>query len=78
LSGSFFKCGKTIFIENSIVTAGHPPYSPDLAPSDFWLFGHIKTVLAGCVFNDVDQFLEVVIESLNQIQASELQFVFHH
>ena len=20
----------------------HPPYSPDLAPSDFWLFDYIK------------------------------------
>ncbi len=23
----------------------HPPYSPDLAPSDFWLFDHIKSHL---------------------------------
>lgn len=23
-------------------TVRHPPYSPDLAPSDFWLFDHIK------------------------------------
>ncbi|GBN04748.1 hypothetical protein AVEN_63722-1 [Araneus ventricosus] len=25
----------------------HPPYSPDLAPSDFHLFPHLKTFLAG-------------------------------
>jgi len=25
-----------------ISTLTHPPYSPDLAPSDFWLFGRIK------------------------------------
>ena len=25
----------------------HPPYSPDLAPSDFYLFGPIKEVLCG-------------------------------
>ena len=23
----------------------HPPYSPDLAPSDFWLFGFLKPQL---------------------------------
>jgi transposase len=26
--------------------AHHPPYSPDLAPSDFFLFGYIKQKIA--------------------------------
>ena len=25
----------------------HPPYSPDLAPSDYWLFADLKKMLAG-------------------------------
>jgi histone-lysine N-methyltransferase SETMAR len=25
----------------------HPPYGPDLAPCDFFLFGHIKGKLVG-------------------------------
>ena len=25
----------------------HPPYSPDLAPSDFWLFPNLKEALKG-------------------------------
>jgi hypothetical protein len=25
----------------------HPPYSPDLAPSDFWLFPNLKETLKG-------------------------------
>jgi hypothetical protein len=66
------------FDENSLVTAPHSPYSSDFAPSDFWLFGHIKTSLAGRVFNDVDELLDAVIELSNEIQPSELQFVFHH
>lgn len=28
--------------EQKISTIDHPPYSPDLAPCDFWLFDHIK------------------------------------
>jgi [histone H3]-lysine36 N-dimethyltransferase SETMAR len=28
----------------------HPPYSPDLAPSDFFLFGHLKRQLRGKKF----------------------------
>ncbi len=29
----------------------HPPYSPDLAPSDFYLFTHLKKYLRGHHFN---------------------------
>ena len=28
--------------EHGIKTIRHPPYSPDLAPCDFWLFSYIK------------------------------------
>jgi hypothetical protein len=38
---------KQLFDENSLVTVPRPPSSPDLASSDFWLFGHVKTSLAG-------------------------------
>jgi transposase len=64
--------------ENSLVTVPHPPYSPDLAPFDFWFFDQIKTSLAGRVFNDVDEPLEPAIGFLNEIWPSELQLVFHH
>ena len=30
----------------------HPPYSPDLAPSDYWLFGEMKRPLRGKRFPD--------------------------
>jgi hypothetical protein len=30
---------------NAIAITAHPPYSPDLAPSAFYLFGHVKGVL---------------------------------
>ena len=32
----------------------HPPYSPDLAPSDFRLFRHLKKVIRGERFPDAD------------------------
>ena len=31
----------------SVKILEHPPYSPDLAPADFWLFPKIKAALAG-------------------------------
>jgi histone-lysine N-methyltransferase SETMAR len=46
----------------------HPPYSPDLAPSDFYLFGYIKRCLAGPSFEDADQLLAAVEGALEDIE----------
>ncbi|KAI6655380.1 hypothetical protein LOD99_2215 [Oopsacas minuta] len=40
----------------------HPPYSPDLAPSDYWLFGEMKRPLGGKRFEDFKR-LEYEINS---------------
>jgi hypothetical protein len=72
LSSSFIECAKTVFDENSLTIVLCPPSGPDLASSDFWLFGHIKTYHAGRLFNDQDEPLEAVIEFLNEIPPSEL------
>ena len=40
----------------------HPPYSPDLAPSDFHLFLHLKKHLAGKKFDDDDEVQEEVMK----------------
>jgi hypothetical protein len=56
----------------------HPRYSPDLAPSDFWLFGYVKTSLVGQTFNEPEQLLEAITEFLNEIQLPEVVLVFSH
>jgi histone-lysine N-methyltransferase SETMAR len=38
----------------------HPPYSPDLAPSDFFLFPQMKTPLRGRRFDDTDEVIQEV------------------
>ncbi|XP_035229348.1 histone-lysine N-methyltransferase SETMAR-like [Stegodyphus dumicola] len=38
----------------------HPPDSPDLAPSDFHLFLHLKSLLGGQHFNNDDELKETV------------------
>jgi len=40
--------------ESNFMELPHPPYSPDLAPSDFFLFRHLKKVLRGRQFKDDD------------------------
>jgi histone-lysine N-methyltransferase SETMAR len=38
----------------------HPPYSPDLAPSDYQLFGPMKEYLRGQKFADDSEVMEAV------------------
>jgi hypothetical protein len=42
----------------------HPPYSPDLAPSDFHVFGPLKDALSGTQFRDDDEVWLAVHEWL--------------
>src|SRR5215813_13513320 len=38
----------------------HPPYSPDLAPSDYFLFRVMKKILRGKRFSSDEEFKEAV------------------
>ena len=62
--------------DNDIIRAPQPPYSPDIAPSDFYLFGYIKQKLQGCKFESVDQLLGKVNEILEDISTEVLKKVF--
>jgi histone-lysine N-methyltransferase SETMAR len=56
------------FLElNGMDRAPHPPYSPDLAPCDFYIFGYIKQVLTGREFAERMGFLEAVMAILDAI-----------
>jgi hypothetical protein len=54
--------------QNSMQRAPHPAYSPDLAPSDFDLFGCIKQLLSGGQFADQDSLLPAVSDILVGIE----------
>jgi hypothetical protein len=38
---------KEFLDQRGIVVVPHQPYSPDLAPADFWLFQKVKAAFAG-------------------------------
>ena len=44
----------------------HPPYSPDLAPSDFWLFPQLKSKLWGMLFRCQEELELAVADVLSQ------------
>ena len=51
-------------------TFDHPPYSPDLAPSDYHLFLHLKNWLASQRFDDFDA-LKTAVQHWLKSQAEE-------
>ena len=50
-------------------TFDHPPYSPDLAPSDFYFFSKMKEHLAGKRFTDDEDLQHAVMDRLNSQAA---------
>jgi hypothetical protein len=54
----------------------HPPYSPDLAPSDFSLFDYVKHCLRGQSFEAVDEFFSFIEVVLRGIGESTFNAVF--
>jgi histone-lysine N-methyltransferase SETMAR len=54
--------------QNRMKTAPHPPYLPDFAPSDFYLFGYAKGCLASLPFENADELLYAVQRILAGIQ----------
>jgi len=54
----------------------HPPYSPDLAPADFFLFPKLKTTLKGRSFQTIEEIQENALRELRAIIESAFQKAF--
>jgi hypothetical protein len=50
----------------------HPPYSPDLASSDSFLFGYVKARLKGMVFPLYEELLNAIGEMVIGIESETL------
>ena len=59
--------------KNNITLLDQPPYSPDLAPCDFFLFPKLKEVIKGTHFEDVDTVKKAVTKELRAISQESLQ-----
>ena len=54
-------------IKMGIKTVPHPPYSPDLAPCDFWLFPKLKEKLRGCRNETIEEMKEAVTKVIDTL-----------
>jgi histone-lysine N-methyltransferase SETMAR len=64
------------FNEDRMKSTPHSPYSPDLTPSDFYLFAYIKRCFACISFDDADQLLAAVEGVLEGIEKVALHPIF--
>lgn len=65
---------KNYLEHRSIKLIKHPPYSPDLAPCDYWLFDYIKCNLEDQI--DEESLIKAVTKILSTIPASEYKKTF--
>ena len=55
-----------------IKTVPHRPYSPDLAPSDFWLFPKLR----GCGYETIEEMKEAVTKVIDTLTQEDFHGVF--
>lgn len=56
----------------------HPPYSPDLAPCDFFLFPKIKKELAGRHFDRVENLARAIKTITDAIKREDYERCFQN
>jgi hypothetical protein len=57
----------------SVFPTTDPPYSPDLAIADFYLFGRSKQQLSGRTLDNGENMLETIIEILSTFPKDEVE-----
>lgn len=62
--------------KNNTVMMPQPPYSPDIAPCDFFLFPKMKTNMKGRRFANIEEIKRQSLNELNAIPKSEFQKCF--
>ena len=62
--------------KNGMTPMPHPPYSPDLALSNFFLFPPMKKVLKGKHFANVEEVKQKTAEALKSIKIDEFKNCF--
>ena len=55
-----------------IKTLLNPPYSPDLAPCDFWLFSKLR----GCRYETIEEMKEAVTKVIDTLTQEDFHGAF--
>jgi transposase len=60
----------------NLAAVRHPPYSPDLAPCDFWLFPKLKMTLKGKRFETIEDIKSNTTDRLKLLKKEDFQTCF--
>lgn len=64
---------REVLAKHNVTTLPQPPYSPDLAPPDFFLFPQIKGSLKGHRFGTIEAIQAVSTGCLNSLAVDDFQ-----
>ena len=67
---------RRILADNNMTVVPQPPYSPDLAPSDFFLFPKLKMKLKGRRFQTLEEMQAESQAVLNALRENDFQECF--
>ena len=59
-----------------IKSVSHPPYSPDLAPGDFFFFPKLKEKFWGCRYKKIVEMKEAVMKVIDRLTQEDLHGAF--
>ena len=59
-----------------IKTVLYPPYSPDLARCNFWLFPKLKEKLRGCRYETIEEMKEAVTKVIDTLTQEDFHVAF--
>ena len=59
-----------------IKTVHHPPYCPDLASCDLWLFPKPKEKLRGCRYETIEEMTEAVMKVIDTLTQEDFYGAF--
>ena len=64
--------------QEKVVELPHPPYSPDLAPCEFFLFPRLKKHLAGRKYQTGKNLSSAIFQCLNSIPRKDYENAFEN
>jgi len=69
---------REFLVKQETIVMPQPPYSPDLAPADFFLFQKLKSTLKGRRFQTVEEIKENSQQDLRPIPQNTFQEAFQN
>ena len=61
-----------LFNQDGHQDSSHPPYSPDIAPCDFWLFPKLR----GCLYETIEEMKEAVTKVIDTLTQEDFDGAF--